>query len=153
MIKLLQGSLTNARPAIDIFRSIHKIEKGDSGHASQYECSNLHENGIIQLPTVGIGKCPGDVEELLLDHLVNVAKGQPVGIANEVELFKGQNAIGMSHLASNSGYSQIDEGRRGRGVVSHDHGLDITQHLLHVVKSVLCQHQVAGAQTIQSLQH
>ena len=94
---------------------------------------------FIQISTVGIGKCPKDVEELLLDHLVNVAKGQPVGIANEVELRKGQNAIGMSHFTEKSGYSQIDEGHGGRGVVSHDHGLDITQHLLHVVKSVPCR--------------
>ena len=86
MIKLLQGNHTDERLAIGIFRGIHKIGKGDSGHASQCECSNLHENGIIQLPNVGM--CSEDVEQPLLNHLVNVAKGQPVGISKEVELFK-----------------------------------------------------------------
>ena len=64
--------------------------------------------------------CTAEEQGALMD-LVNVAKGQPVGIANEVELFKGQCAIGMSHLSENSGYSQIDEGRRDHGVVSHAH--------------------------------
>ena len=89
MVNLLHGISADNLVAVGIFRGLDEFAEGDDGHAPQHKRGHFEEDCFVQL-SVRIGERPIDVEEVLLDLLISVAKNQPVTLTNEIKLFKGR---------------------------------------------------------------